>query len=107
MFEGQPGEATRVHHSSQWRGCRMAVCGWRGKAAIFSRHDWRLAELASLPRRHACGYSDGQNVKYELQTDEIEPARLAEAAKELASIPVDVIAARFCPDARGLRRVQR
>jgi putative tryptophan/tyrosine transport system substrate-binding protein len=39
------------------------------------------------------GYSEGQNVKYELRTDESEPARLAEAAKELASIPVDVIAA--------------
>lgn len=39
------------------------------------------------------GYSEGQNVKYELRTDEIEPAKLVEAAKELASIPVDVIAA--------------
>ena len=39
------------------------------------------------------GYSEAQNVKYELRTDEIEPARLTEAAKELASIPVDVIAA--------------
>src|SRR6516165_6119994 len=39
------------------------------------------------------GYSESQNVKYELRTGEIEPARLAEAAKELASIPVDVIAA--------------
>jgi len=39
------------------------------------------------------GYTEGQNVKYELRTDETEPARLAEAAKELASIPVDVIAA--------------
>jgi putative tryptophan/tyrosine transport system substrate-binding protein len=39
------------------------------------------------------GYREGQNVKYELRTDEIDPARLAEAAKELASIPVDVIAA--------------
>jgi putative tryptophan/tyrosine transport system substrate-binding protein len=39
------------------------------------------------------GYREGQNVKYELRTDEIEPARLAEAAKELASIPVDVIVA--------------
>jgi putative ABC transport system substrate-binding protein len=39
------------------------------------------------------GYSESQNVKYELRTDEIEPARLAEAAKEFASIPVDVIAA--------------
>jgi putative tryptophan/tyrosine transport system substrate-binding protein len=39
------------------------------------------------------GYSEGQNVKYELRTDETEPARLAEAAKKLASIPVDVIVA--------------
>jgi putative ABC transport system substrate-binding protein len=39
------------------------------------------------------GYREGQNVKYELRTDEIEPARLGEAATELASIPVDVIAA--------------
>jgi putative tryptophan/tyrosine transport system substrate-binding protein len=43
------------------------------------------------------GYSEGQNVKYELRTDEIEPARLAEAAKELASIPVDVIVANGTP----------
>jgi putative tryptophan/tyrosine transport system substrate-binding protein len=39
------------------------------------------------------GYHEGQNVKYELRTDEIEPARLAEIAKELARMPVDVIAA--------------
>jgi putative tryptophan/tyrosine transport system substrate-binding protein len=39
------------------------------------------------------GYREGQNVKYEPRTDETEPARLAEAAKELARIPVDVIAA--------------
>jgi putative tryptophan/tyrosine transport system substrate-binding protein len=39
------------------------------------------------------GYSEGQNVKYELRTDETDPARLAENAKELARIPVDVIAA--------------
>jgi hypothetical protein len=31
------------------------------------------------------GYREGQNVKYELRTDETEPARLAEAAKELAN----------------------
>ena len=39
------------------------------------------------------GYHEGQNVKYELRTGESESARLAEAAKELASIPVDVIVA--------------
>jgi putative ABC transport system substrate-binding protein len=39
------------------------------------------------------GYTEGQNVKYELRTDETEPARVAEAAKEFASIPVDVIVA--------------
>jgi len=43
------------------------------------------------------GYSEGQNVKYELRTDETEPARLAEAAKELASIPVGVIVAYGTP----------
>jgi putative ABC transport system substrate-binding protein len=43
------------------------------------------------------GYTEGQNVKYELRIDETEPARLAEAAKELARIPVDVIAAFFTP----------
>ena len=39
------------------------------------------------------GYSEGQNIKYELRIDEIEPDRLAKTAKELARIPVDVIAA--------------
>jgi putative ABC transport system substrate-binding protein len=43
------------------------------------------------------GYTDGQNVKYELRTDETEPARVAEAAKVLASIPVDVIVASGTP----------
>src|SRR3974390_2103658 len=43
------------------------------------------------------GYREGQNVKYELRTDETEPARVAEAAKELASIPVDVIVASGTP----------
>ena len=64
----------------------------------FSRPDWQRSVLASLPRSHAyLGYSEGQNVKYELRTDETEPARLAEAAKELASIPVGVIVAYGTP----------
>src|SRR5262252_3960276 len=51
--------------------------------------DWHLFREAMRD----LGYSEGQNVKYELRADETEPVRLAEAAKELASIPVDVIAA--------------
>jgi putative tryptophan/tyrosine transport system substrate-binding protein len=47
------------------------------------------------------GYSEGQNVKYELRTDETEP--LAEAAKELASIPVDVIVANGTPASQAAR----
>jgi putative ABC transport system substrate-binding protein len=47
------------------------------------------------------GYSEGQNVKYELRTDETEPVRLAEAAKELASIPVDVIVAFGSPPSQA------
>ena len=47
------------------------------------------------------GYREGQNVKYELRTDEIEPARLAEAAKALASIPVDVIVAFGSPPSQA------
>jgi putative tryptophan/tyrosine transport system substrate-binding protein len=47
------------------------------------------------------GYREGQNVKYELRTDEIEPAQLLEAAKELASIPVDVIVANGSPSSQA------
>jgi putative ABC transport system substrate-binding protein len=47
------------------------------------------------------GYSEGQNVKYELRTDEIEPAQPVEAAKELASIPVDVIVANGSPPSQA------
>jgi len=46
------------------------------------------------------GFREGQNVKYELRTDEIEPARLAEAAKALA-IPVDVIVAFGSPPSQA------
>jgi putative ABC transport system substrate-binding protein len=50
---------------------------------------------------HDLGYREGQNVKYELRTGETEPARLAEAAKELASIPVDVIVAFGSPPSQA------
>src|SRR6516165_5075862 len=53
------------------------------------------------------GYSEGQNVKYELRTDETEPVRLAEAAKELASIPVDVIAAYGSPPSQAAQAATR
>jgi putative ABC transport system substrate-binding protein len=53
------------------------------------------------------GYSESQNVKYELRTDEIEPARLAEAAKELASIPVDVIATFGSPATQAAQAATR
>ena len=53
------------------------------------------------------GYTEGQNVKYELRTDETEPARVAEAAKELASIPVDVIAANGTPASQAAQAATR
>jgi putative tryptophan/tyrosine transport system substrate-binding protein len=53
------------------------------------------------------GYREGQNVKYELRTDETEPAQLAEAAKELASIPVDVIAAYGSPPSQAAQAATR
>ena len=53
------------------------------------------------------GYREGQNVKYELRTDETEPARLAEAAKELASIPVDVIVAYGTPPSQAAQAATR
>jgi putative tryptophan/tyrosine transport system substrate-binding protein len=53
------------------------------------------------------GYREGQNVKYELRTDETEPARLAEAAKELASIPVDVIVAYGSPASQAAQAATR
>jgi putative ABC transport system substrate-binding protein len=53
------------------------------------------------------GYREGQNVKYELRTDETEPARLAEAAKELASIPVDVIVATGSPPSQAAQAATR
>jgi putative tryptophan/tyrosine transport system substrate-binding protein len=72
----------------------MAACGWRGTAPFV------VGMIGNAPYwphfREAMrdlGYSEGQNVKYELRTDEIEPGRLVEVAKELASVPVDVIAA--------------
>jgi putative tryptophan/tyrosine transport system substrate-binding protein len=53
------------------------------------------------------GYREGQNVKYELRTDETEPARLEEAAKELASIPVDVIVAYGSPPSQAAQAATR
>jgi putative tryptophan/tyrosine transport system substrate-binding protein len=53
------------------------------------------------------GYAEGQNVKYELRTDETEPARLAEAAKELASIPVDVIVTFGTPPSQAAQAATR
>jgi putative ABC transport system substrate-binding protein len=47
------------------------------------------------------GYREGRNVKYELRTAESEPARLVEAAKKLASIPVDVIVAFGTPSSQA------
>jgi putative ABC transport system substrate-binding protein len=53
------------------------------------------------------GYREGQNVKYELRTGETEPARLAEAAKELASISVDVIVAFGTPPSQAAQAATR
>jgi putative ABC transport system substrate-binding protein len=53
------------------------------------------------------GYREGQNVKYELRTGETEPARVAEAAKELASIPVDVIVASGTPASQAAQAATR
>lgn len=53
------------------------------------------------------GYREGQNVKYEVRTDEFDPDRLAESAKELARIPVDVIAAFFTPATQAAQAATR
>src|SRR5579862_188705 len=42
---------------------------------------------------HDLGYVEGQNIKFEVRKDEGEPDRAAEAAGDLASVPVDVIVA--------------
>ena len=80
-----------------------AAVGWQ-LAARAERSPYLVGMIGSSVDWHHfrdamrdLGYSEGQNVKYELRTDETEPARLAEAAKELASIPVDVIVANGTP----------
>ena len=77
----------------------VTAAGWP-LAARAERPPFLVGTIGSAPYwahfREAMrdlGYREGQNIKYELRTGETEPARLAEAAKELASIPVDVIAA--------------
>ena len=77
----------------------VTAAGWP-LAARAERAPFLVGTIGSAPYwahfREAMrdlGYREGQNVKYELRTGETEPARLAEAAKELASIPVDVIVA--------------
>ena len=82
----------------------MAACGSRGRppfvvGLIGNGPYWPHFREAMRD----LGYREGQNVKYELRTDETEPARLAEAAKELASIPVDAIAAFGSPASQAAR----
>jgi putative ABC transport system substrate-binding protein len=40
---------------------------------------------------HDLGYIEGQNIKFEVRADDGTPDRALEAAKELVSVPVDVI----------------
>ena len=107
----------------------VTAAGWP-LAARAERPPFLVGTIGSAPYwahfREAMrdlGYREGQNIKYELRTGETEPARLAEAAKDLTSIPVDAIVAfgtpssqaaqearsqlRFCPDVRGLQPVRR
>ena len=84
----------------------VTAAGWP-LVARAERPPFLVGTIGSAPHwRHFreamrdLGYREGQNVKYELRTGETEPARLAEAAKELASIPVDVIVAFGTPRRR-------
>jgi putative ABC transport system substrate-binding protein len=56
---------------------------------------------------HDLGYTEGQNIKYEVRADEGEPDRAVEAAKELASIPVAVIVANGSITAQAAQRATR
>jgi putative ABC transport system substrate-binding protein len=56
---------------------------------------------------HDLGYTEGQNIKYEVRADEGEPDRAVEAAKELASIPVDMIVANGTVTAQAAQRATR
>jgi putative tryptophan/tyrosine transport system substrate-binding protein len=50
---------------------------------------------------HDLGYVEGQNIVIEYRTAQGEPARLLQAAKELAGLPVDVIVEFGSPAARA------
>jgi putative ABC transport system substrate-binding protein len=91
----------------------VTAAGWP-LVARAERPPFLVGTIGSAPHwRHFreamrdLGYREGQNVKYELRTGETEPARLAEAAKELASIPVDVIVAFGTPPSQAAQAATR
>ena len=91
----------------------VTAAGWP-LVARAERPPFLVGTIGSAPHwRHFreamrdLGDREGQNVKYELRTGETEPARLAEAAKELASIPVDVIVAFGTPPSQAAQAATR
>jgi len=91
----------------------VTAAGWP-LAARAERPPFLVGTIGSAPYwahfREAMrdlGYREGQNIKYELRTGETEPARLAEAAKDLTSIPVDAIVAFGTPSSQAAQEATR
>jgi ABC-type uncharacterized transport system substrate-binding protein len=79
---------------AQQRGRKMPLIGIIDDAPIWNHFRKGLRDL---------GYIEGENIEIQYRTAHGEPARLLAAAKELAGIPVDVIAEFGTPAARAAK----
>jgi putative ABC transport system substrate-binding protein len=80
---------------AQQRSAKIARIGIIDDSPVWERFRGGLRDL---------GYVEGQNIAFEYRSAHGEPGRLAAAARELAALPVDVIAASGSAAARAAQQ---
>ena len=78
----------------------MRTIGVLVRAAPGWQRFWKMFPAAL----HDLGYSEGQNIRFELRSDDGQISRLPELATELARLKVDVIVSWFTPAAIAANR---
>ena len=81
----------------------MRTIGVLVRAAPGWQRFWKMFPAAL----HDLGYSEGQNIRFELRSDDGQISRLPELATELARLKVDVIVSWFTPAAIAAKQATR
>jgi ABC-type uncharacterized transport system substrate-binding protein len=88
-----------------WPGALRSQSGRMPVVGVLTNTSTADARVRIVPEAlHARGYIDGQNIRYEFRLSDGRPERLADLARQLAALGVDVIVAAATPATKAAQQ---